>query len=413
MAVENRLPGVPTPPPPAAPPTPRRRDGRERLLTGPFVAVFAANLLVGMSFFLFVHLPRYLEVLGADEVVIGVVVATTAVVAVVTRPAIGTALDRRGRRRVAVAGAVVNLLAVLAYLTVDVVGPWLYVVRCVHGLGEAATFTAFFTVGADIVPASRRTEGLALFGVSGLLPLALGGLVGDVALGIGGFDALVVTSAVFGVGALLLALVLPRTSTPDPTARTTAAGFLGVVRNPRLRAVWGLTLAFAFSLATYFVFIAVYVDTVGFGSVGAFFGAYVATAVLLRLGFAWLPQRLGERRVLLPCCLAMAAGLAVLAGASSSRDVVVAGVLCGLGHGYVFPILFGIVVTRADPARRGSAMAMFSALFDVGTLVGGPVLGAVVAGFGYGPMFAAAAGLLVVATAAYAVVDRPGRVAAT
>ena len=42
--------------------------------------------------------------------------------------------------------------------------------RIGHGIAAALLFSALFTYGTDVVPASRRTEGIALFGVSGLLP---------------------------------------------------------------------------------------------------------------------------------------------------------------------------------------------------------------------------------------------------
>lgn len=391
--------------PPRAPVVTVRRDGRERLLTAPFAGVWAANLLQGMSFFLFIHLPRFLVDLGAGEVTIGSIVAVTAVVAIVARPPIGSALDRRGRRTVVVAGALLNVVATGAYLTISTLGPWLVVVRVVHGVAEATLFTAIFTIGADLVPASRRTEGLALFGVSGLLPVALGGLLGDVILSRGGIDDVFVTSCLFAVAALALVSVLPMADGERDVAAP--GGFVRVLRAPDLRPVWLFTTAFSLALAAYFVFIAVYVDVSGAGSVGAFFGAYVATAVGLRFAFAWVPERVGERRVLLPSACALAVGLVVLASFPTTIGVVVAGVLCGASHGYVFPILFSQTVTRAGEADRGSAMALFSALFDVGTLIGGPVLGLVVARAGYATMFMVAAAVVLAATVVHAVWDRP------
>ena len=395
------------PPPSAPPPGPSlRRDGRDRLLTGAFTGAWIANLLQGMSFFLFIHLPRFLVDLGADEVAIGAIVSLTAVVAVLVRPVVGTMLDTRGRRRVVIVGAAVNLVACAAYLTVTTLGPWLLVIRVVHGMAEATLFTSIFTIGADVVPASRRTEGLALFGVSGLLPLALGGFIGDIALGIGGIELVFLTASGFALGALALVLVLPlRSPALAGDATTGRGGFLRVLRDASLRPIWFLSGSFALSLSAYFVFIAVYVDRIGTSSVTAFFAAYVTTAVGIRVFFASLPARVGERRVLLPSAAALGAGLFVLAGVPTATGVVLAGVLCGVGHGNVFPILFSATVTRAGDADRGSAMGLFSALFDVGTLTGGPLLGLVASRLGFAAMFRVAAVVILVATAVHAVWD--------
>jgi predicted MFS family arabinose efflux permease len=50
-----------------------------------------------------------------------------------------------------------------------------------------------------------------------------------------------------------------------------------------------------------------------------------------------------------------------------------------------------MVVTRAPEADRGSALAIFTALFDAGVLVGGPTLGALIRAAGYPTMFVCSA----------------------
>jgi MFS family permease len=131
----------------------------------------------------------------------------------------------------------------------------------------------------------------------------------------------------------------------------------------------------------------------------------------LRLGFGWLPDRVGPKSVLFPSLAALAAGFLALAGAEDTRDVVVAGVLCGIGHGFVFPILFALVVSRASDADRGSASAIFTALFDVGVVLGGPLFGSLSRGLDFGWTFATAAGIIVVGTGVFGLWDRPSRLA--
>ena len=83
-----------------------------------------------------------------------------------------------------------------------------------------------------------------------------------------------------------------------------------------------------------------------------------------------------------------------------------AGVLCGAGHGYAFPILFGLVITRCRDADRGSAMALYTGLFDVGVLLGGPSLGFLVDHLGYSSMFATAGGLVALGALGFVLWDR-------
>ena len=147
----------------------------ERLWTRAFILCFVANLLQGVAFNLFLHYPGFLHEIGARDAQIGFITSLTAIAAIGMRPPIGRAMDRRGRRIVILWGGAINCIAILGYVAVDSIGPLLYAVRILHGIAEAMLFSAFFTYAADHVPAANRTQGLALFGVSGMLPISLGG----------------------------------------------------------------------------------------------------------------------------------------------------------------------------------------------------------------------------------------------
>jgi MFS family permease len=163
---------------------------------------------------------------------------------------------------------------------------------------------------------------------------------------------------------------------------------------------------FSFVLTAYFTFLRTFIDETGFGTVGLFFGTYAATAILLRLFAGWLPDRVGQKRVLYPSLMILALGFFVLANASAAAEVAMAGVLCGAGHGFAFPILFSIAVTRAPVADRGSSVAFFTALFDIGTLVAAPILGFIITQSGYSTMFVFCGFTLIAALLVFAAWDR-------
>ncbi len=378
---------------------------RDPLLTRAFVVAFAGNLFHGLAFFLFIHLPTFLTDLGATTTEVGMLVGATAVSAIVIRPTLGRIMDTRGRRPVVLVGGALNVVAALLYLSVSSVGPWLFVVRIVHGFGISMTFTSLFTYGADIVPVSRRTEGLALFGVSGILPIALGGVIGEIVLAQADFEALFVVAAVFAGLGFAVTILLAETGTPLAEGEI-RGGFFAAVFRRRLFPIWAVTTAFSLALTGYFTFLRTFVDETGIGSVGLFFSYYAATAIALRLTLAWLPERVGPKRVLYPAFALLIAGFFVLAQASSSASIVAAGVLCGGGHAYTFPILMGMTVDRATDAGRGSAVAFFTALFDLGTLLGGPTLGLLIEQAGYPTMYSTTGVFLALAVAGFAVWER-------
>jgi len=377
----------------------------DRVLTRDFVLVWMASFFDGLSWTLFIHLPGFVSDLGASEAQIGLLFGASAVAAIAIRPTVGRVMDHYGRMPVIYMGNAVNIAAILLLLTVSTFGPWLYVVKLVQAMAQAALFSAFFTYGADVLPESRRIQGFALFGVSGLLPLAVAGVLGDVILAIAGFRELFLVAAGFALLSLLFSLPLPERK-PDATTVGLPLGFMSVVVSRRLGPIWFMAGGFAYVLTAYFVFLRTYVDETGIGSVGLFFGAYALTAVLIRIVAGWLPERVGRKRVLFPSMGAFAVGLVLLAVAQANPAFVVAGVLCGLGHGYAFPILSSYVVERSTPADRGSAMSFFTSLFDIGLLLAGPTLGVIITVNGYTAMFLFSAALIIAVTIIFAAWDR-------
>ncbi len=364
-----------------------------------FVLAALANFGYALGFHSYLHLPAFLEDLGADPVGVGTIFAITYVVAVAVRPWVGRTMDTRGRRLVALGGGALHLVTALAYLWVHEIGWLLYLLRVAHGVALGMVFSSMFTIAADVIPASRRTQGIAIFGISGLLPLALGPLMGDILLA-GGHDYARLFTAIAiaaGVG-LLLTLPIPETVEPDETPRRS---FWRAAAEPNLRSSWFIGVAFAFALAAFFVFAKTFSREHQVGSVGEAFSWYAAVAIALRLFFGGLPERLGLTRVLYPALLLSSAGLVVLAFTTEDWHMNLAASLCGAGHGFAFPILSAIVVTRAPPNERGSAISLFTALFDLGVVLGGPTLGFVIKHAGYPAMFAGAGVLSAVATWIY------------
>jgi len=163
---------------------------------------------------------------------------------------------------------------------------------------------------------------------------------------------------------------------------------------------------FATAIAGPFAFLKTYLLQVEFGSMGLFFTAYSLGAIAVRLGLGWLPDRAGPKRVLAPFLALLGLGLAGIGLAGGDVTFGLVGALCGMGHGMTNPILNGLVITRARPAERGAAIALYTAVFDAGALLGGPLFGAISRDVGYAQMFVSAGAVVAVGGLVFAVWDR-------
>jgi MFS family permease len=377
---------------------------RERVVTLPFVLAGAANFLSGLALHGYVHLPGFLEDLGADDSDVGLVFGSMSGAAIAIRPIAGRWMDMRGRRVVILAGCALHTIACALYLTVSSIGPWLFAVRLMQGAAQGAIFSALFTYAADIVPASRRTEGIALFGTSGLLPIACGPLLGDFVLAHGSYRDFFAISTAISIASLLAALPLRDAERARGEA---GAGFFAALRQKDLVPIWVVGSAFAMAIASAFGFIKLFVEREPHvGSDGLYFSAYAIAAIALRVLFGWVPQRVGPKRALYPAILCIAGSLVALALARDPIALAASGALAGLGHGFAFPILSALTVTRADPRDRGSAVALFTAIFDAGILLGGLILGPIAEATDLRTMFWMAAAIPVAGMITFMIWDR-------
>jgi predicted MFS family arabinose efflux permease len=398
---------------------PERETAEPRLFTRNFVVASFVHFTGGMSTATFILFPLFISRQGGDELLIGQVMGIGAAAAVVTRPLAGQVLDRFGGRAVLLGAGAVNALAIAGLLLLDRLSLVLELLFVVHSVAAGALFASYFTYAAHIVPLGRRTEGVAMFGIAGMLPNGLAPPLGEFLIDRWGSAAFFAASAGFSLLSLVLTWFLEdeRTGAPHHSHERTAGEARGDAQHtrerwfrlafrPELRAILIATTFFGFGLAALFTFLAPYALATGRGPVGPFFLGYAVAAIVTRLVGSRLPDRVGPRRIVMPALVAYGVGLALVSFTSGSAGLIIVGLVCGAAHGYIFPILNVLVVARTPARVRGAAVSLYTAMIDLGTMIGGPVLGAI-AKVGYRPMFLVAAGVTWSAVAVLVVLDRP------
>ncbi len=347
-------------------------------------------------------LPRYITgELGGGELEVGIVTGAFAITGLACRPLAGHLADRRGRRRVVVWGALSTAISgLLLFVPAGVAG--LIVSRLFLGAGEGAVYTAGAAWIVDLAPPARRARIIGLYGLAIWGGLALGPPLGELILQASSFDAVWAFATAAPLAGAFVATRIGERFRPQaglPQARTLLA-------REALRPGLALSLAIV-GYAAMAAFIVLHLDQQGIGHGAAVFTAFALTVVATRVLGGWLPDRYGPIRCAAGAGAVEAAGLVAIA-ASESLPVAVAGaVAMGAGFALLFPSLALLVVNRVPIERRGVAMGTFTAFFDLGMGIGGPLTGAAAALGGYSAAFVLAA-CCALAGAAVAVSFRRG-----
>jgi MFS family permease len=352
---------------------------------GVFASALLAFLAIGAALPV---LPGYVRgPLRSGDLAVGVVVGAFALTAVVCRPLAGRQADVRGRRAVLVAGTLAMSLGGALYLLSTSVAS-LIAARLVVGAGEGAVYTAGATWAVDLAPEDRRGLALGLFGLSVWGGLSLGPLAGELLRSGVGYDAVWTATAVLPFAGALIALGLPEPPRDDAGLEPGQLAWF-----PRAAHRPGLALALAnVGYAALAGFVVLHLRARGIGGGASVFTAFAVAVFACRLVLSRVPDRAGARRTATAAGLLEAAGLLIIALAHSLTVALLGAIVVGVGFSMLFPSLALMVVGRVGGDRRGSALGAFTAFFDIGVGLGGPLAGATAALAGYPAVFVLGAG---------------------
>ncbi|MBT4087263.1 MAG: MFS transporter, partial [Deltaproteobacteria bacterium] len=143
-----------------------------------FFILWIANFFVVMSLGSFFLFPLFITQNGGSKSDIGILMGAMMLSSVLFRPWVSQMVDHFGRKRIFSLGTLILIGVPAAHILFegDISGYYslLVVARIVHGIGISIGFTAAYTFISDIVPDSRLNEGLGIFGLNGLIGIAVG-----------------------------------------------------------------------------------------------------------------------------------------------------------------------------------------------------------------------------------------------
>ena len=151
----------------------------ERLWNKNYCKVMTANFTLFFAFYLLTPLlPLYLsEQFGSTKDIIGLVLSGYTVTALIARPFSGYIVDSFRRKTVLMVCFGAFSIFFAGYLAASTLLLFA-IVRTLHGAPFGALTVANSTVAIDVLPSSRRTEGIGYYGLSNNLSMAIAPTIG-------------------------------------------------------------------------------------------------------------------------------------------------------------------------------------------------------------------------------------------
>lgn len=340
----------------------------ERLWNKNFILIFFSNLLMAFSFNLLMPtIPIYLtEVLQTPASQVGIVLSSYSLAVLFIRPFSGYFVDTLPRKPLYLLAFSAFSLVFFGYLFAATV-VLLVLVRFVHGITWGLTTVTGNTIAIDVIPSSRRGEGVGYFGLTLNIAMAIAPIVGTILYEHWGFAALIygcLSSSALGV--IIASRIKPVPRPVQVHVPISLDRFILIKGIPA-----GISFIFcAFPYGMLVSYVVLYGKEIAISMPTLFF-------VFLALGIGTsrlISGRLVDRGYMHPliggAMIALAFSLVLL---STVHEVVIfdlSAYLIGIAYGTMVPAFQYLVVALAPASMRGTANSTYLVSFDIGVSLG-------------------------------------------
>ncbi len=373
----------------------------DKLWNSMYIKMLIVSLFISIcNNMLNTSLPLYVQQLGGDKSIAGLVMGVFTIAALVCRPLYGNLVDTKGRKIVLLIGiSIYSVAAIGINLTTSII--LILVIRGLQGVGFSGFSTAGGTVVADVLPGSRLNEGVGFYGISANVATAVGPGVALLLISTCGYSSVFVTAFAAGIAGLLLVM----TFNYEKKAKMALQAHPDYVEPEKVK----FTLKGAFeksaihgSMAQFFLimpmgfamtFMPTFGIAVGISNVGMYFTVNAIVLLASRFFVGKLADHYGANKVIIPGIVMIFAGTLILAFTTTMTQLLISSAVLGLGYGCINPTINAFIMKVSPIERRGAANATYYAAFDGGVGIGSMIGGMVVQALGFQFAFICFAGL--------------------
>ena len=350
---------------------------KDKLWTSGFINACIGNFLLFFAFYLLVPVfPLYLiEKYDSTNSLVGLILSSYTIAALLIRPFAGFVLDMVYRKPIYLIAYLLFVVSFVGYPLANTIGLFLFF-RILHGFTFGFVTTAGNSLLIDIMPPSRRGEGLGYFGVANNLAMAIGPMTGLFLHDIYNFDVIFYTAIGAGtVGFIFASTIKARNMAVNNQKQPLAFD--------RFFLFEGFNAGFSLLLmgvpyGIVVTYIALYGKELGILSgVGTFFSLMAVGLTFSRLIGGKLVDKGKLVQVIAYGTALCAIAFILLSTIKLFNSLLVisltfylVSLLMGIGYGLIFPAYNTLFVNLAANNRRATASSTYMTSWDIGIGIG-------------------------------------------
>jgi MFS family permease len=339
-----------------------------------FILLILSNLLMCITYYSLISaLPIYIsEQLHANKSIVGIVLASYIVASVLIRPFSGFALDKFGRKTILLSSLFLYALIFFGYAFAATI-LFLFVLRFAHGFTWGITTIAGNTNIVDIIPDSKRGEGLGYYGLSTTMGMAIGPIIGLFIMHNWGYYAMFFTGAIISLISFVCASLV-KYPPYKPSEENYHFSWPKLFEIQSILPSLNLTII-QITYGGLMTFIALYGHEIGIRNASGFFLIYALGIAISRFISGKEFDKRGPRYILTICISLLVIGFIILALVKNPVGFYGSAIILGFGNGVIFPTFQTMVNNLSKPTRRGAANSTLYTGLDLGMGLGMIIMG--------------------------------------
>jgi len=325
--------------------------------------------------------PLYVEFLGGDEKMAGILTGLFALTAVFLRPYFGKLTDTKGRKYVLYIAAFTMMTGPILYLF-DFGFLYLTLARIYHAISLAAYITASLTLLADLTDPEKRGTVIGIYGIASGSAIAVAPPLGIKIVNDFGFVPLFWLTAL--VGLLIIPCIKfiskPQVVTEDNEINTIT--IWNAIKNKIVMIPSIALFSITVGLGAVNAFIVLHGKSVGIKNIGIFFTVYSISSLLARLVAGYLSDNIGRKKTVLPGLIMVGIGILCLTKLPSILFLLLGALFFGVGFSTTHTSFLALIIDKTSLNERSQAVSFYANAFDMGISLGSMGLG-VIAAYSY------------------------------
>ena len=352
---------------------------KDKLVTSSYCFILAANFLLYFGFWLLIPvLPFYLsEVFSAGNSTIGIILSCYTVAALCIRPFSGYFLDSFARKPLYLMAYFIFMTMFAGYIIAGSLTLFI-MFRIIQGGSFGMVTVGGNTVVIDIMPSSRRGEGLGYYGLSNNIAMAVGPMSGLFL-----HDAGMSFTTIFccSLGSCMAGFVcasLVKTPYKPPVRREPISLDRFILLKGIPAGISLLLLSIPYGMTTNYV--AMYAKQIGINATTGFFFTFMAIGMAISRIFSGkivdrgkITQVISAGLYLVVFSFFLLSACVYLISWNNMVCTIVffsVALLLGVGFGIMFPAYNTLFVNLAPNSQRGTATSTYLTSWDVGIGIG-------------------------------------------